>query len=272
MASKTASFFVSALLLLATACATATIPGEDESLAPTNAAETDKSKAKLPAPASCGGGKSVCGTECIDLQTTATHCGSCENNCGGNSCVRGTCGSASSCGEGKNACDSKCVDLQTDANNCGACGHTCSGGAGGVGGACVTGACPGELRVRVLIDGQSQLVFGADKVKWHVVNAAAPGLWDGHHDATFLNTVPWTPAWPNNGDNRDCNCDSALSPPVTPLAKLPHNVTMKVVAGRGSVAISEQPSAANNFTLKVDFNDPPSGAAWFEVVLTYLSN
>ncbi len=80
------------------------------------------------------------------------------------------------------------------------------------------------------------------------------------------------PGWPNGGDNRDCNCDSQLSPPVAALGKIPQTATMKLVAGRGTVTITEQPSAANGFALKVNFIDPPSGAAWYEVVLTYLSN
>ena len=264
--SKTA-FLVSALFLLGTACATATIADEEIAARPPTAAVTPPDGGPS---TSCAPGKMTCGTECVDLQTSPDHCGSCDLPCSGTtSCVRGTCGSTSSCGAGRTACDSKCVDLLTDAANCGACGHTCGADAGA---ACKSGACPGELRVRVLIDGDSQLVFAADKVKWHVIRAAAPGLWNGHNDATFLDTSPWMPAWPKSGDNRDCNCDSQLSPPVPALGKIPQTVTMKLVAGRGNVTIAEQPSAANNFALKVTFSDPPDGAAWYEVVLNYLSN
>ena len=41
------------------------------------------------------------------------------------------------------------------------------------------------------------------------------------------------------------------------------------IAGRGAVTINEQPSAANGYTLKVDFSDSSSGAGWYEIVLGY---
>jgi Stigma-specific protein, Stig1 len=216
--------------------------------------------------ASCTGGQTACGAECIDLRSSNDHCGACGAVCaGGTSCQKGFCTSEGSCAEGRLACGSKCVDARSDAENCGACGHAC-----GDAGACVAGGCPGELRVRVLIDGQSQLVVQGKTVKWHVIRAAAPGRWDGHDDATMLNGAPWLPAWPAKGDNRDCNCDSQPSPPVAAgLRAIAQTVTLTKVAGRGGVTINEQPSTTNGFTLKVDFSDPPSGAAWYEIVLAY---
>ena len=65
-----------------------------------------------------------------------------------------------------------------------ACGSKCGGA-----GACVKGGCPGELRIRALIDGQSQLVLRGKTVKWHVIRASAPGRWDGHDEATTLTKV-----------------------------------------------------------------------------------
>jgi len=257
------------LLALVTACATATIPGEDE-LASGQAAQSDPNgKADNNGALTCSATQTKCGTECVDVKTSADHCGACGSPCaGGTACVKGFCSSEGSCAADRLACGSKCVDPQVDNENCGACGHTC-----GDAGVCTKGGCPGELRVRALIDGQSQLVFSGAKVKWHVVRAAAPGLWDGHHDATVLSGTPWTPVWPNAGENRDCNCDSQPSPDVpAPLKGVEQIVKLTKTQGRGSVTITEQPSAANGFTLKVDFNDPPGGAAWFEIVLNYTAN
>ncbi len=105
-----------------------------------------------------------------------------------------------------------------------ACGSKCGGA-----GACVKGGCPGELRIRALIDGQSQLVLRGKTVKWHVIRASAPGRWDGHDEAT----------------------------------------TITKVSGRGAVTINEQPSSTNGYTLEVDFSDSSNGAAWYEIVLGY---
>jgi hypothetical protein len=269
MASKPLTLFALLLLLVTAACATATIPeeefgsGEAAQVDPSAADDNDDEKAPK-----CSGSKTKCEGECVDLKTATNHCGACGSPCaGGSTCVNGFCSSEGSCAANRLACGTKCVDPQVDNENCGACGNSCAGGA-----ACVKGGCPGEMRVRVLIDGQSQLVFSGAKVKWHVVKAAAPGRWDGRNDATFLSGTPWIPVWPNGGDNRDCNCDSQLSPDVaTPLKAVDQIVTMTKIEGRGQVTITEQPSALNGYSLKVDFNDPPGGAAWFEIVLKYVA-
>lgn len=153
---------------------------------------------------------------------------------------------------------------ETDNANCGTCGRTCGAGV------CSKGSCPGQLKVRGFVDGKAQLVFGATKVKWHSIDAAAPGLWQGHKEATFLNGVAWTPAWPSDGENRDCNCDSQPSPDVAQgLAAIDQVVTVQKIEGRGDVSVSEQPSAANGFTVKIDLNDPQDGASWYELTLDF---
>lgn len=62
------------------------------------------------------------GAACIDLQTDALHCGSCEQACGGTAvCVDGGC----ACPGDLSSCDSGCVDLNSDPANCGSCGTGC---------------------------------------------------------------------------------------------------------------------------------------------------
>jgi hypothetical protein len=77
-------------------------------------------------------------------------------------------------------------------------------------------------------------------VSWHNFDFVAPGV-------MTLNGIPWTPflsaAWREQG---------------------------LLVAGRGSVIIQSQPTAANGFLFAIDFNDDDeSGADFYEVVLTY---
>jgi Stigma-specific protein, Stig1 len=62
----------------------------------------------------------TCGTSlCVDLDTSASHCGTCTN----------------ACGTGLSCCAASCSALTTDPNNCGACGHGC------LGGTCAAGVC-----------------------------------------------------------------------------------------------------------------------------------
>lgn len=71
----------------------------------------------------CPGGKTVCGTSCVDIQTDADNCGACSNKCKaqGATCNAGTC----TCPGGKTDCNGICVDTQTDGKNCGTCGTIC---------------------------------------------------------------------------------------------------------------------------------------------------
>ncbi len=70
---------------------------------------------------------------CVDLQTSATHCGSCTTNCGTDStCVAGAC----TCEPSKTRCYGGCADLQTSPSNCGMCGRSCPTGA-----LCIAGDC-----------------------------------------------------------------------------------------------------------------------------------
>jgi hypothetical protein len=85
---------------------------------------------------SCTTGQTLCGTTCVDLQTSATNCGTCGTACGtGQVCTAGRCG----CPTGQLLCGGVCVNAQTSVTNCGACGRTCLAGQSCTAGACV---CP----------------------------------------------------------------------------------------------------------------------------------
>ncbi len=64
----------------------------------------------------------MCDMECVDLQTSDTHCGRCSQRCGGGSCVAGSCVCADSA---QTLCGSACVDLNTSSTSCGSCGNVC---------------------------------------------------------------------------------------------------------------------------------------------------
>jgi len=123
----------------------------------------------------------LCGADCVDKTTNASHCGACNNACPPSaSCVSGACdcpgaqvqcGSAcvdtsnslqhcgscnhacaqyESCSSGTctctgTMCSGKCVDTATDNDHCGTCGNHCSLGA------CKAGACPICLTGSMLI-------------------------------------------------------------------------------------------------------------------------
>jgi hypothetical protein len=80
----------------------------------------------------------LCGTTCVDLQTSNANCGGCGAVCstaGGKSCRAGVC----QCASGMTDCDGTCASLTSSSTNCGVCGNACTNGKTCQAGAC---ACP----------------------------------------------------------------------------------------------------------------------------------
>jgi hypothetical protein len=82
----------------------------------------------------CAAPSLSCDGECVDVRTSAEHCGACNNACGSRpnatvSCAMGAC--ALACNTGFADCDRNaangCEATLDTAMNCGACGTTCSG-------------------------------------------------------------------------------------------------------------------------------------------------
>jgi Stigma-specific protein, Stig1/CXCXC repeat len=92
----------------------------------------------------CGGvtccvtGTDCCNGTCVNFQTNAQHCGSCNNVCQtGATCVAGQCVCPATA---PTTCNGQCVNTLTDATNCGSCNNSCAFNQICVNGACV---CPG---------------------------------------------------------------------------------------------------------------------------------
>jgi cysteine-rich repeat protein len=86
----------------------------------------------------CPAGQQRCADGCVDVQTSASHCGGCGRACAsGQSCLAGTC--ADDCPAPRMLCSGSCVDTSTDRAHCGACGRACATGQSCTSGTCV---CP----------------------------------------------------------------------------------------------------------------------------------
>jgi hypothetical protein len=86
----------------------------------------------------CPPGTTLCGGNCVDLQSDSQNCLTCGNACpGGSSCVNGSC----VCAPEQINCGGVCTDYLTDEANCGLCGNACSAGETCQRGQCVA-ICP----------------------------------------------------------------------------------------------------------------------------------
>jgi hypothetical protein len=80
----------------------------------------------------------LCGSQCVDTQTSANHCGKCDTKCtapsahGTVSCTGGQC--VTTCAANYTACGTECVDTKNNLAHCGGCNQACSK-------SCVQGLC-----------------------------------------------------------------------------------------------------------------------------------
>jgi probable HAF family extracellular repeat protein len=130
-----------------------------------------------------------------------------------------------------------------------------------------------SLKVKAWIDGESQLVIQKNTVYWHNLAYNAPGYeaqtkpLPTYLTTAQMGTVAWHPTGWSNGTNGD-----TTSAPFTklnlPLSAAGQTVKVTPISVRGNATISQQPSAANDYTLTLDFDDKSSGGAdWYEVNL-----
>ena len=129
-----------------------------------------------------------------------------------------------------------------------------------------------SFKVRAQIDAHSQLVVRRDSPYWHHLIYVRPGL----HDCrcpTLINGYPWTPIWLKEIAELDLTDPPVDSKPLDISASFSASgVAIAEVLGRGRVAVAQQPTAANDFTLIVDFDDiKEGGAAFYDLTLSAVS-
>ncbi len=263
---RTVSSACLAMLVISVGCAKGDLAADDTDAGGGDLPDAQAAADTSPPP---GAGKDAgavdSGPTCTNTSTDPRNCGACGHACGAKeSCVAGAC--VVPCDAGTTACGASCVDTTGDLGNCGKCANACAGGAAAK---CASGACSVTLHVRAFVDGRSDLLLQGPSAHWHHYAAAAPGLWGGSTEATTLGDVQWTPSWPGAGENRDCDCDSQASPAIPPMPAHVQTATLQVVQARGSLAIVQQPSAANGYALGVEIDDNPSGADWYDFTLSY---
>jgi probable HAF family extracellular repeat protein len=133
-----------------------------------------------------------------------------------------------------------------------------------------------SLKVKAWIDGESQLVIQKNTVYWHNLSANAPGYeaqtkpLPTYLTTAQMGTVAWHPTGWSNGTYGD-----TTSAPFTklklPLAAAGQTVKVTPISVRGNFTIAQQPTAANDYTLILDFDDKSLGGAdWYEVSLEFI--
>ncbi len=80
----------------------------------------------------CRIGFTACGTACVDLQTNASFCGACDEDCLDEPgeeyvCEAGECYDDTGCSVGLTQCGHSCVDLQSHPLHCDECDRPCDG-------------------------------------------------------------------------------------------------------------------------------------------------
>ncbi len=118
------------------------------------------------------------------------------------------------------------------------------------------------IRVEAYIDGRSQLILKGGTAQWQHFDYGAPGYDDNL--PTRINGRSWYPEW--SGDPRDCNgCYSGIFTGVSPaLSAVDQTVTVNAIQAREDWAIVQQPSAGNDYTLILGFDDNSAGGgAWY---------
>lgn len=131
-------------------------------------------------------------------------------------------------------------------------------------------AVPATLEITAQIDGRSRLVLQDGSAHWVHYDFDRPGLWNGNYPtylsstldgAPVLSGYEWWPVWNGN-----------LSEPFEGIEpKLGQSqVSMEVLQARYSAWMVQSPSADNDWTTIIEFDDnPPGGADWYSVRLTY---
>ena len=147
--------------------------------------------------------------------------------------------------------------------------------------------------ISVLIDGTALLLIRANTLQWHNLMAEVPGQYYGpdmggvfHDDPTIITATldgtsvlsgyNWFPTWPSPvfvtntfGTMQAGEQSSAQFTGLNPVLPL-HDVavSLSIEQGRSSLTIDSLPSAANDYTLTLRFDDPLAGPGQYQALVT----
>ncbi|THB68415.1 MAG: PEP-CTERM sorting domain-containing protein [Gammaproteobacteria bacterium] len=143
-------------------------------------------------------------------------------------------------------------------------------------------AVPFTLNVEAYVDGKSTLKIKGNSIWWHHYEYSAPGQWPhGPQDppiSTTINGYEWYPDWSgiSNYWHRGNPCNVQAGHKCETPALVGHIPSLidndQIISfdfdGRTLVEL-EAPSAANQFTTSIIFNDNYGGADWYSFELVY---
>jgi putative cell wall-binding protein len=127
-----------------------------------------------------------------------------------------------------------------------------------------------SLTVRANIDGKSELVLGSGEVYWHHISNAAPGRHDGKDEPTTLNGYEWFP-WTETGTLHGERVSDPLSLADAINLDLYGSwelIGLEVSEALGTITVSQEPSAENDYEGKILFDDDAhTGDIWYTATL-----
>jgi len=138
------------------------------------------------------------------------------------------------------------------------------------------------LTIRAMIDGRDQLVLRGGTAQWHHLDYAAVGRHDGLDEPTYftldlngyrlMNAFAWTPAWSTAAPDeiRREEWSSVFGGLAVSLPREEQTLALSNVTARSSTSIIQAPTAENQYTTIIEFDDnAPGGHDWYEITLTY---
>ncbi len=136
------------------------------------------------------------------------------------------------------------------------------------------------IEIEALIDGTDLLIIKRNTLQWHHLEWAAVGRHDGRDEPTIISTttdertvmdrVLWIPNWEEDPPAQiKTEAFSSTFTGLEPsLPGAPMSVHLTPIRSRNTTSIHQQPSAENDYTLIVQFNDPSGGDDWYIARIT----
>jgi len=140
-----------------------------------------------------------------------------------------------------------------------------------------------SVEITAYIDGRDRLIIRGGTMQWDHLDWAAVGRHGGLNEPTIITTtsrgqtildgVEWVPQWSAEPPDeiRSPEISSVFTGLVPLLDAGIQTVELEVLSARREVWIVEQPSAANDYAVIVEFNDNMAIAAdWYTIRLDYV--